>query len=391
MRVALVLEHFDPPRGGLERWTWQFAGEILRRGHEVHVVAKQFCRQSESLPIVAHPVADSGSRLEFAEAAQAELLSLSPDVIHDMGAGIYCDVLHPHGGPWEAVSEHKLRCLPGYLRPIKRSIDRLLPRHRESHELMARQYVDRGQLLVALSRRAAADFQTYHRVPAERIRIVYNGVDTEQFSPAHRSTYRRTIRRELGIDDRAVLALIVAHNFRLKGVPTLLRAMRRLKKRHRHLHLAVVGGKRLGSWQWMAQRMGVGSQVTFVGPKDETVPYYAAADMYVHPTIYDMCSLVVLEAVASGLPVITTTVNGVSELLEDGVEGRLIGNPTDADDLAEQMHALMDESLRREMGEAARAMALRHTLDRNVEEILAVYREAMPTARSLARHCEVEA
>lgn len=381
MRVGLVLEQFDPPRGGLERWSWRFAWELLRRGHEVHVVASRFSEQTRDMPIVAHRIDGAGSRLAFAQAAQAELFRLAPDVIHDMGCGWYCDVFHPHGGSWASLTQRKLLLTPPWIRPLKSSVDRLLPRQRDFRNLLLRQYVDNGQLLVALSRTVADDFRRFHGVPAERIRVVYNGVDTDHFSPAGRTRYRRAMRRRLGISEEKILALIVAHNFRLKGVPTLLRTISRLAAGNQPFHLVVVGGKHLRPWRRMAWRLGIDKAVSFVGSQDETAPYYAAADVYVHPTFYDTCSLVVLEAAASGLPIITTRVNGVSELLNDGVDALLSSDPADADELAQQMQALLDDSLRKEMGAAARQTALEHSLQRNVEEILAVYEEVVGTRR----------
>ena len=391
MRVALVLEQFDPPRGGLERWTWRFAAELLQRGHEVHVVAKHFSEATQAMPIVAHRLDGVRSRLGFAEAAQAKLITLAPDVIHDMGCGWYCDVFHPHGGSWAALTERKLLMLPAWKRPLKRMVDRLLPRQREFRGLLLRQYADSGQLLVALSQTVADDFRQFHGVPAEPIRVVYNGVDTDHFSPQRRLRYRAAVRRRLGIAEEKVVALIVAHNFRLKGVPTLLRATSRLRaplrrsgRRRLPVHLVVVGGRHLRAWRRMAARLGIGGAVSFVGPQDQTAPYYAAADLYVHPTFYDTCSLVVLEAAASGLPVITTRINGVSELLSHGTDSLLLSDPADADELAEQMRVLLDESVRQSMGAAARQTALGHTLKRNVEEILDVYEEVLGLRRGEA-------
>jgi len=386
MRVALVLKRFDPRRGGLENWTYQFAGRLIQRGHEVHVVAGGFAGPARSLPIVAHPLPPTKSRLRFAEAAQAELLSFAPDVIHDMGFGWYCDVFQPHGGSFAAVTQRKLLLHRRYLRPLKRRIDGILPRQREFRALMERQYADNGQLLLALSRSVADDFQHYHGVPPDRIRTVYNGVDTSRFSPRQRPKFRRSVRRELGIGDETIGALIVAHDLRLKGLATLLRAMRHLKNESRPIHLTVVGGKRIAKWQRTARRLGVNSMVSFVGPQDDTVPYYAAADVYVHPTFYDPCSLVVLEAAASGLPVITTRCNGASELFEDGVQGWLLSDPTDAGRLAAAMRTMLDDPLRQQMGRAARATATEHTFDRGVDEILAVYAELVSSQRPSVGH-----
>jgi UDP-glucose:(heptosyl)LPS alpha-1,3-glucosyltransferase len=185
------------------------------------------------------------------------------------------------------------------------------------------------------------------------------------------------MRRRLGVAETTTLLLIVAHNFTLKGVPTLLNALKKLTTDGKQVHLAVVGGKRLKRWRQTARRIGVDSGVTFIGTAKDTVPYYAAADVYVHPTFYDPCSLVLLEAAASGLPIVTTKrCNGVSELLRNEADAFLVEDPTDARGVAERIEILMDDSPRRAMGEAARQMALRHTFDRNVGEMLAVYSEA---------------
>jgi len=377
LRVALVLERFDSQRGGLEQWTARFAAELSRRGHEVHVVARSFGNSSSTGNLIAHHVECGKTPLAFAEAAQAKLTSLAADVIHDMGAGWYCDVFHPHGGSWASVTERKQDMFPWWFRGLKRRVDRLLPRHRRYHDLMARQYADHGQLMIALSRTVADDFRRFHHVPPERIRVVYNGVDTERFSPERRAQWRKPMRRRLGITDEEVLALIVAHNFLLKGVPTLLKSIRRLRAERRPMHLVVVGGKRLRRWQLAAARMGVGRHVHFVGPAEDPVPYYAAADLYVHPTAYDTCSLVVLEAAASGLPVVTSRVNGVSELLRHNRDSLLLDDPADDAELADSMVSLLNAGRRGEIGAAARRMAMEHTMRHNADEILAVYEESL--------------
>lgn len=385
MRVGLVLPQFDPRRGGLEQWTWQFTAGLIERGHEVHVVAGRFAEQTLAMPIIVHCLEGTHSPLGFAKAAEAELRSLNLDVIHDMGAGWYCDVFQPHGGSWTAVTQRKLLWWRPWIRPLKRRVDRLLPRHREFRSLLSRQYADNGQILIAVSQAVADDFVRLHDVGPERIRIVYNGVDTDRFSPIHRAQYRPALRRQLGIDNETLLALIVAHNFRLKGLPILLRAMRQLRAESLAVHLVVVGGKRLFPWRRMAKHMGLGTAVTFVGTVDDTAPYYAAADAYVHPTLYDPCSLVLLEAAASGLPLVTTSrFNGFSEMLHDDVEAFLLPDPTDANRLAKSIGDLRDESVRCRMGEAARRKVLEHTFDRNVEDILALYQKVAGSRRRAA-------
>lgn len=384
MRIGLVVEQFDPRRGGLEQWSAQFVQRMAKRGHEVHVAARRFGDEAQKLPIVAHRLEGVHSRLEFAESAERLMASLAPDVVHDTGAGWHCHIFQPHGGSRRTAGEQNLLLYPAWWRPFKRTLDPLLPRHRELDRLMARQYANDGRIFLALSRRVAADFQHWHGVPPERIRVVYNGVDVDRFTPDNQADCREAVRYRLKVDDRTTLLLIAAHNFALKGVPSLLEAMRRLAARGQPVHLLVVGGKRVDRWTRIAQRMGAGAAVTFLGTMSDMAPLYAAADVYVQPTFYDPCSLVVLEALAAGLPVITTHFNGVSELLTEGQEGFILADPRGVETLVDRIQVMLEPTVRDRMARAARQLALRHTLDHNCEQIEAVYQELLAARRRVA-------
>ena len=112
-----------------------------------------------------------------------------------------------------------------------------------------------------------------------------------------------------------------------------------------------------------------------VGAIDDPVPYYAAADVFVLPTFYDPCSLSVSEAAASGLPSVTTRFNGAAELLTEGVDGSVISDPADDAELAAALRPLLDANVRQRMGAAARKLALKHTLDHNCDQIVAIYEQ----------------
>ena len=381
MKIGVVIEHFDPRRGGAEHWTWQFVERLLARRHEVHVVSQQFSAEAGRLPIVAHALERIRGRLRLARTVEAELGRIPLDVVHDMGVGWRCDLFHSHDGSRFAQWERKLLLLPRWARPWKRALIGLLPRYAEFRRLMARQFAESCSLVLALSRMVASDFQHYHGVRPERIRLVYNGVDVRRFSPEHRGKHRRECRGRLGVADGEVLFLFVGHNFRLKGLATAIRAVGRLHAAHQPVRLAVVGGGLIAGHAQLAARCGVLSAVTFVGGVDDPVPYYAAADAFVLPTFYDSCGLGVLEAAASGLPSITTQANGAGELLTDGVDGYVLADPADDQGLADRMQTLLDAPLRDRMGQAARLLALRHTLDQNCDQIEAIYREIVESKR----------
>ncbi len=384
MRIGLACEHFDPRRGGLEHWSWQFARTMVARGHELHVLARSFDDTAPLRSIHAHPMPSSLSRMEYASALESRLAELDLDVVHDTGAGWRCDVFQPHFGSREALISRSIDIMPRHLRPVKRLAMGWLPRYREFKALDARQYVNDGRLFLALSHKVADAFVAYHGVNRDAIRVVPNGVDCERYSPENRNHHRTAMRQELGLDSDSVLFLMIAHNFRLKGLSSAIRTLAKLGRQSRRVHLAILGGASSRRYRRLAHSLGVAEEVTFLGPRPNSIPFLAAADVLVHPTYYDACSLVVLEALASGLPVVSTRATGVDELMTEGVEGFFVSDPTETSAMAAYLAQLLDPSLREKMGRAARRLALQHPFSRNCDAIEAIYFEVAERRRSLS-------
>ncbi len=384
MRIGLVLDCLDPTRGGVEQWTFGFARWLVGAGHEVHVVARSVSKSVEQLGVLAHPVDAPRSRLALAAAIETRLRRLRLDVVHDTGTGWLADVFQPHGGSRFAAQRQNLQYLSRGMRLPKLWASRWLPRYREFAKLAARQYGNRQCLFLPLSRMVANDMQRLHGVRPEQMRIIYNGVDTERFTPDVNDQHRSRIRQQLGIDVDEVLLLIVAHNHRLKGVPALVAATRRLRNEGCAVRTVVVGGRvrQKGAWSTVAREDR--PQVQFLGSIDDPRPYYAAADVYVQPTFYDPCSLVVLEALATGLPVVTTRFNGAGELITPGVQGHVLDDPADIEELATAIAGYCDDAVRHRSATAARRLALQHTAQRNALEIIEAYETALCSRRAAA-------
>ena len=371
MKIGLVLERFDPERGGLENWSWQFARSLAARGHQVHVVAFAFYPDAAHDPIIQHQLEMPRSRLDRAEVIAAELPKLGFDIVHDMGIGWSADVIQPHAGSTKALWEHNLMRIPKW-RQIRFWRER---RYRELEEIERRQHANSSAVIVPVSRMLAHNFESLHQLPASRIRVIYNGVEVEKFAPAIRQIYRDAVRRDLDIGNE-VLFLSVAHNLLLKNAEATIRAVARLANDGAKLRLVIAGGKKPDRFVKLASKLGVSKIVTFLGLVDP-IPYYAAADVFVHPTWYDPCSLVTLEASSCGLPVITSRFNGAAELMKDGTEGFVLADPADIITLAERMKQLFDPTVREKMGNAGRAMALRHTLEDQTDEFLDLYADIL--------------
>ncbi len=364
--IALVLDRFDPLGGGLERWTHQLGRYLIQAGYEVHVVTFDF-RESVDSDLVLHRLPKSLSRLARAEAVERFLKQLKVDIVHDMGVSWSFDILQPHTGSKLANYHHDLWSQS----PWERLRRQLSPAHfkwyRELRELERRQYRSDKGLFIAISKMVQIQLERYHKVDSGRVRVVQNGVDINRFSPKHRMTYRDQIRKNLGLE-QGVLFLFVGNNFRLKGLRTALKAMRFFKRDHLQVHLAIVGGGPIEPYRNIVKRLRVGELVTFCGFIENPTPYYMAADVLIHPTFYDTCSLVVLEAWASGLPVITTRFNGI--------HGFLMEDPNDDEALAMRMRSLLDDSLRSTMAKESYALGLNQSIEKNFQGIEKVYKES---------------
>lgn len=376
MKIALVLDRFDRDLGGLERATSQLAYSLVAHGHEVHVVATAFAKPSLAPGITPHPIEASPSRLERAAAAERCLRSLDVDIIHDTGVGWYFDVFQPHGGSRIADWRQNLLSEPWYRRPLFAMSPARRRGYQARRQLERRQLGSRRGVIVAVSRMVASHLRELHSVDPNRIRIVYNGVDVEHFTPARRMTYRAAVRAQLGLDDE-ILFLLAAHNLQLKGAAAALAALAQLVTDGPQACLAFMGRGDTRAYERQAHTLGIAERCRFLGFISDPAPYYNAADVYLHPTFYDPCSLTVLEAWASGLPVITTRFNGAAELMTSGQHGLLLRDPRDAGALAAAMRLLLDPGARAAMANPARALAVANSTAVNFQNIMAVYASTM--------------
>lgn len=366
MRIALVLDRFEPTIGGLERFAADLAGWLVARGLEVHVVAQTIGREC-ARGIVPHAVGPERSRRRRAARLDARAHAVGADLVHDLGSGRRSDLLQPLFGSRLADRRRTLRSLSLPRRLLRRFGPRSRLADRERRLVQDRQLVATRRI-VACSRMVRDDLVALHGVDSERITVVPNGVDLARFDPAILADARRGTRERLGLGD-AVAFLLVAQNWRLKGLSPAIRALARIPGGV----LVVVGRGDPEPFLREAAALGVAGRCRFVGEVADPRPYYAAADVGLHPTFYDPCSLTVIEACASALPVVTTRWDGAHELLVPGREGFVVEDSEDADALAAAMARMLDRDTRHEMGARARRLAEANGLDRGFEAILGLY------------------
>ncbi len=380
MRVALVIGRYDAAGGGAERWTDRHARYLISLGIDVGLIARSFHGVPDGA--TCHEVPSSpgwGKRLRWGADVEKLLTKEKFDIVHDMGDGWACDLFMPHHGSRQAGQRQNLLLLPSSLRPIQSILQQTVPRYREFAELERRQYsLDRAKRFVAISKRVADDMQQLHGVPSEKIDLVYNGIDTERFFPGTNPA----LREEWGWSDRTIF-LLVAHNFRLKGVREAIDSLAELRGQGEKVALLIAGGGRASSYARHAVKRGVADSVRFLGNIRNILPIYHAADVYVQPTYYDPCSLVVLEALACGLPSITTAINGASELMTSAI-GEVISHPKDHPSLVRAMARFLDPDGRRQAGEQARSAMARQTRAANSDRLIQIYRHLRTTPSAAA-------
>jgi UDP-glucose:(heptosyl)LPS alpha-1,3-glucosyltransferase len=235
-------------------------------------------------------------------------------------------------------------------------------------------------VFIALSRRIVDDFVAVHGIPRGQIELVPNGVDIHRFSPGTEAS-RERIRVSMGIKSDETVLLQVAHDHYLKGVPALLHAGARLLGSGEACRIVVVGRETSRRTLKLTKQLGIEPNVHFVGKTDDILPFYQMADVYVHATRYDACSLSVLEAMACGLPVITTLQNGAADLIEQGRDG-FVFDRQDTAALDNYLETLRDRDVRRKMAIAARGRAEQHSLEQNFEAFHQLYERIADRKRS---------
>ena len=369
MRIALVLENFDPLAGGLEKWTASLAAFLLDGGHDVHVVA--FGEANHALPVamtILPPIAGIWQR---GEAVATALRDLPVDVVHDTGLGWSGDVYHPQTGS-RLVSQARLVATQTLLRRVRAAISPVSIRWRYDMARVERRQIQGANQVVAVSRLVRSHLCAQHGLREDQLTVIPNGVETEKFAGQRLDPLRRDARARIDAG-ASVLFLASAFNMHLKGVDTAIRALGILTAAGADARLVVAGARADETWHRLAADLGVADRVAFLGPVEDMVPLFAAADVLVHATRWDACSLSTIEGQAAGLPVITTAMNGAAELIDDGVTGYVLPDPEDIGALSARMRALLDPIVRRRIGDAARQAARAFDLTNNlaaVEQVL---------------------
>lgn len=352
-RLAIVRQRYTP-YGGAERFVERALDALAARGVALTLVTRAWPDGGDPriAPLVVDPpymgrtLRDAG----FAHAACAALAKLPNTLVQSHERIACCDIYRAGDGVHAVWVEERLR--GGSL--AERMAVATSPYHRYVLGAERRLFASpRLKAVICISRMVQAEIHARFGLPLERLPVIYNAMDPAVFNPGLRA-HRDATRDRLRIPRDACVFLLVGSEYSRKGVGRALEALAHVPE----AHLMVVGRDRHPErYAALAKTLRVTSRVTFAGAQKDPRPYYGAADAFVLPTLYDALSNAVLEALACGLPVITSDRCGAGELVRDHAAGFVTG-ARDIGAIADAMRALLDARTRERMGtQAAAAMA----------------------------------
>ncbi len=336
-------------RGGIERVVLECAGFLQSQGHETHLFASEWDINRLGTGVITHlvPIPARGSLLRtwiYARRSRRLLAAQAPSAQVHAAFG----VLSPPGGVMWVPSVHK-----AWLEVSKQQRNwrgRLKQRLNLNHPLLLAMEYDyfrrrKYKHLVALTDQVKADLVRLYGVPPDDIDVLPNGYAPQEFNWARAQEHRAPMRAKLGYgaDDKVII--FVANELERKGFGPLLRAVAALD--NPHVHLLALGRLNAQTYASEITRLGLTQRVQFSGPSNDVALFYAAADVFALPTQYEAWGLVIVEALACGLPVVTSRLAGAALTVREGENGLLLDNPNDVSEIAKGLRALLDSGPRR--------------------------------------------
>ena len=363
MKIAVIRSECSFTKGGAERYAANLCRELCEMGHEVWVLAEIFANDIhpdlKHVPIKVNRTTSSRRNRSFNKNAQIEAQKLKADRVIALSRSYPSDAFR--------VSD-PLHCFwmkiryPGKVHQFLQSLN---PRHKAILEIeKAILDPNNTRMIVTNSKLSKKIIGEYYDYPQDRIHVIYNGVDHSQFTADTSLRKRETL--EL---------LFVGQDFKRKGLGPVIEAVALAKNDGYVCQLRVIGRDNPSPYQEQAKKLSILDLVTFEGPTRQIQDAYRAADLFVFPSLYDPFANVVLESLACGLPAITTTTNGSSEIITEGEDGYVIRGATDhlATDIAACISKFcsLDNRQQQRMRQHARSTAEAYTIRANAEQFIA--------------------
>jgi UDP-glucose:(heptosyl)LPS alpha-1,3-glucosyltransferase len=381
VRLAVIRQRYTP-FGGAERFVERALSALAARGVELTLLTRRWPRDEQHLftPIIVNPpyVGRLWRDRGFARAVRAAVATSDATLVQSHERIDCCDLYRAGDGLHSVWLDERLVDATA----VERLRVRASPYHRYVLDAERRLFASkRLKAVICISRMVQNDIRERFGMAVERLPIIYNAVDGETFSP-RLSIGSAATRTALGIDDECVVFLLVGSGYERKGVG---RAIEALASVPAPAHLVVVGHDRNPArYIALARRHGVGARVTFAGPQADPRPYYGVADVFLLPTLYDPLSNAVLEALACGLPVITSTRCGAGELVAAHRAGIVCG-ARDIAAIGDAMRGLLAQSVRERAAAGALCAVSSLTPDAMAARLVDLYQAMLDSGGAAMR------
>ncbi len=371
LKIALIRKNYSP-YGGAENYLNLVSNGLQARGHEVHIFsADRWSEKSYCIHRVRTIKKPSFlSNMLFALNLKNELKKNHFDCILSFERIFFQDI-HRAGDGCHREWLNKRKTIE----PFLKKLSFILNPHHLTLLYLEKQCFLGSKAIIANSKMVKKDIIKHYFIPEEKIHVIYNGIDLQRFHPMAKEQ-KTAIKNSFdifGIKGNKVI-LFVGADFKRKGLTTLLKAFSLLDIKD--VKLIIAGRPAKTQYLSMTKKLGIDKNVIFWGTEQEIEKLYSIADVFVLSTIYDPFSNATLEAMASGLPVVTTSYNGASELVENGVQGFVIDNPLDTRAFAEKISTALLQT--EDMGKKARIKAESYSIEKAVDKIIKVISEHGP-------------
>jgi UDP-glucose:(heptosyl)LPS alpha-1,3-glucosyltransferase len=352
------------PTGGAEAYLKRLADGVTQAGHEVQLVATNEWPDAE-WPFGSIKHLRAKSPIEFAGELERMRTEFRCDVLFSLERVWNCDLYRAGDGVHRAWLDRRRK----FELPLKRFVRSLSSKHQDLLRLEQSLFSNGNtKRVIAASQMVKEEIVSFYGYSADKIDIVRNGVPLEKFR--FDPELREKSREALNLKSDQTVVLFAGSGWERKGLLFAIEAAALCRNLKMRLLVAGRGNarpyqsKRLGFWRE--------EPVQFLGEVTDMLRVYAAADIFVLPTIYDPFSNACLEALACGLPVITTRSNGFSEIIKDGVHGSIVDDPGDLLALRDAIRLWSDPSRRAAARSTNTQLATRFDISKNIEETLAI-------------------
>jgi UDP-glucose:(heptosyl)LPS alpha-1,3-glucosyltransferase len=376
MRLAIIRQRYTP-YGGAERFVEAALEALLERGIAISLYTRGWPETRLQLiePILCNPlyIGRLWRDWSFARAVCRSIARKPPELVQSHERLLCCDVYRAGDGVHAVWLEERLRGESA----LARWLMEWSPYHRYVLDMERRLFASPAlRAVICNSKMVRDEILDRFGLPEERLHVIYNAVDSEAFSPQLKD-HGAAVRAKLGVPEGATVFLLVGSGYVRKGVAAAISALARLPG---DTYLFVAGrDKARGSYKRLAHRLGVARRVALLGAHEDLRPFYGAADVFVLPTLYDPCPNAALEAMACGLPVITSNKCGAAELVLEHDAG-FVCPARDVDSLAWHMTTLTDPAARAALGPRAREAVLPLTPAAMTLQLVLLYRDLLAAA-----------